>query len=74
MEGLGLAIPEYDPKKYLSQVSIFEKRKLEDQTIESKYGVTFANDGQIDTKRVKLECNEEEQADVKTKLESTCNV
>ena len=61
MEGLDLAIPQYDPKRFLSQVSIFGKRKLEELKTESKYGV-------IDSKKVKLEPKEEDQVDVEAKL------
>ena len=54
LEGLGLLIPKYDTKTFLSQVSIFGKQKVEDQKVESKYGVL---DSHIGNKRLKLESN-----------------
>jgi len=52
LEGLGLLIPKYDPKTFLSQVSLFGKGKVEDQKVESKYGML---DSHIDNKKLKLE-------------------
>ena len=66
MDGLGLAIPQYDPKVFLSQVSIFGKRKLEDQEINSKYGIIETHN---DNKKAKHETNDEDLLTVKTKVE-----
>ena len=69
MVGLGIEIPGYDPKKYLSQVAIFEKRKAD-----SEYDVTDADQDRIETKRPKLDFHKEEKLDVTIKEEdvNTC--
>lgn len=61
MEGLGISISAYDPKTYLSQITIFEKRKLEGQTVETKYGIIDSKGDQIEAKKLKLEEEGEEQ-------------
>ena len=66
MDGLGLAIPQYDPKVFLSQVSIFGKRKVEDQEIKSKYRIVEAHN---DNKKVKHETNKEDLLTIKIETE-----
>ena len=73
MERLGLSIPDYDPKLFLSTVTIFSKRKCEDEEIETKYGNIKNDNSTSKTKKLKIE-NEEVSKDVSCKIELTSDV
>ena len=65
MKGLGISIPTYDPKIYLSMVSKFSKSKREHNEVNSKYSVIEMDENCIEAKRPKMEDTE----DIKLKNE-----
>ena len=74
MEGLDLTIPEYNPEKFLSTVSIFSKSKSKRETIESKYGTVKYDDGCSEAKKPKLETFEQDRKDLKLEPETYLKV
>ncbi|XP_065060133.1 NAD-dependent protein deacylase sirtuin-6-like [Rhopilema esculentum] len=70
MKGLGITIPAYDPKIYLSMVSLFSKSKREHNEITSKYGVIEMGDNCIEAKRPKMEDIVVNSATLDIKLEN----
>ena len=74
MEGLNLTIPEYNPEKFMSTVSIFSKSKGKREKIESKYGTLKSDDGCSEVKKPKLETCEQGRKDLKLEPETNLKV